>query len=264
MNRILSEIRKVIDECMAQYLPNVKISDLEDAGAVFYMNAQNGTEFDWFVNDRLPFFMVFYNDETNLGAVKLALHNNGETQIFLYEEKGKKLAGSTIRYPDIDAKDIIKLAAILTREADDKKIWNSDIKKINTDIDITVDSLSEFTGRQKNYAVMKNRMNICNMYAVVSKRISDEGWKVGYMERGEPRSKDDSGWFFASGNEDDEYLSEPENLMLAMVGSVWQRLDKDIFKYIDMPPGTKLIRISPDEFETDKNDKEIYMVKREQ
>ena len=52
-------------------------------------------------------------------------------------------------------------------------------------------------------------------------------------------------------NEDDEYLSDPENLMLLVVGMVWQRLNRDIFKYIDMPVGTKLIRISSNEFEID-------------
>ena len=52
-------------------------------------------------------------------------------------------------------------------------------------------------------------------------------------------------------NEDDEYLSDPKNLMLLVVGMVWQRLNRDIFKYIDMPVGTKLIRISSNEFETD-------------
>ena len=109
MDRVLSEIRKIIDECMAQYLPNVKINDLEDEGAVFYMNAQNGTEFDWFVNDRLPFFMIFYNDEDNLGAAKLALNSNGEVQLFLYDEKGKKLARSITKHPDIDTKNIIKI-----------------------------------------------------------------------------------------------------------------------------------------------------------
>ena len=45
-------------------------------------------------------------------------------------------------------------------------------------------------------------------------------------------------------NEDDEYLSDPKNLMLLVVGMVWQRLNRDIFKYIDMPVGTKFIRIS--------------------
>ena len=52
-------------------------------------------------------------------------------------------------------------------------------------------------------------------------------------------------------NEDDEYLSDPRNLMLLVVGMVWQRLNRDIFKYIDMPVGTKLIRISSNEFEID-------------
>ena len=52
-------------------------------------------------------------------------------------------------------------------------------------------------------------------------------------------------------NEDDEYLSDPKNLMLLVVGLVWQRLNRDIFKYIDMPVGTKLIRISSNEFEID-------------
>ncbi len=51
--------------------------------------------------------------------------------------------------------------------------------------------------------------------------------------------------------EDDEYLSDPKNLMLLVVGMVWQRLNRDIFKYIDMPVGTKLIRISSNEFEID-------------
>ena len=31
-------------------------------------------------------------------------------------------------------------------------------------------------------------------------------------------------------NEDDEYLSDPKNLMLLVVGMVWQRLNRDIFK----------------------------------
>ncbi len=59
-------------------------------------------------------------------------------------------------------------------------------------------------------------------------------------------------------NEDDEYLSDPKNLMLLVVGMVWQRLNRDIFKYIDMPVGTKLIRISSNEFEIDTLDWASY------
>ncbi len=263
MNEILNEIRKIMDENMALYLPYVKESDLEDDGAIFYMNAQNGTEFDWFVNDRFPFFMMFYNDSDNLGAVKLTLYNTGEVQVYLYGEKGKELVKTAEKHLDIDKTDMLKLAAVLTRQADDKAIWDGNIDNIQTDMEITEMELQEFCGREKYHTVMKNRMNICRLYAIVSRRITEEGWKVGYMERNEPHDKDDSGWFFVSGDEEDEYLSDPKNFSLLAVGTVWQQLDGDIFKYIDMPVGTKLIRISSNEFEIDKNDKEIYMAKRE-
>lgn len=82
------------------------------------------------------------------------------------------------------------------------------------------------------------------------------------MERNEPMNERDSGWSFLAGNEDDEYTSDAKNIAVMDVGAVWQQFDPDIFKYIDMPVGTKLIRISSDAFEIDKNDKEIYMVKR--
>lgn len=263
MNRILDEIRKIINENIALYLPHVKSDDLEDNGAIFYMNAQNGTEFDWFVNDRFPYFMVFYGDEDNLGAVKLGLYHTGDIQLYIYGENGKKLVKTINEHLDLDKREILKLAALLTKEADNKKIWDKNIDNIFVDTEITADELLEFSSREKNHAVMKNRFNICRLYAVVSKKITEEGWKVGYMERSEPRNKDDSGWFLMAGDEDDAYLSDPKNLMLLMVGVVWQQFDHDILEYIDLPAGTKLIRISPNKFEIDKNDKEIYMAKRE-
>ena len=82
------------------------------------------------------------------------------------------------------------------------------------------------------------------------------------MERQVPCDEKDSGWVFTAGNEDDEYCSDYQNISLLSVGAVWQQLDSDIFKYIDMPVGTRLIRISPESFEIDKNDKEIYTMKR--
>ena len=51
MNKIVKEIQKIMAQNMAFYLPHVKKSDLEKNGAVFYMNGNNGTEFDWYVND---------------------------------------------------------------------------------------------------------------------------------------------------------------------------------------------------------------------
>lgn len=109
MHHILIAIKEIIDSNLKLYLPHVASDHLENNGAVYYMNGKDGTEFDWYINEKFPPFIVFYNDKENLGAV-------------------------------------------------------------------------------------------C------------------------------------------------------------QQLDSDIFKYIDMPAGTRLIRISPDAFEADKNDKEIYMM----
>jgi len=64
------------------------------------------------------------------------------------------------------------------------------------------------------------------------------------------------------GNEDDEYVEDGKNIALLSIYEVYE-LDSDIWNYIDSPIGTKLIRISSNEFEIDNNDKEIYTEKRQ-
>lgn len=206
--------------------------------------------------------MVFYNDKDNLGAIKLLLHNDGKIEVYIYGEKGKKLIKKVDTHLDINETDIFELAVILKNEADDKRIWDGDIERIYTDIKVGDEKINKFKENKKMYNSIRNKKTILNLKSYVSKKIIEEGWKVGYMERNNPYNEEDSGWSFFAGNEDDKYTSDYRNIQLASVGSVWQQLDSDIFKYIDMPIGTRLIRISQDAFEIDKNDKEIYMVKR--
>ena len=87
MNRILNEIKEIIKQNINEYLPDVKPCDLEESGTVYYMNGKNGTEFDWYVNEHLPSFMVFYNDEQNLGAVSLSIYTDGGILLYIYGEK---------------------------------------------------------------------------------------------------------------------------------------------------------------------------------
>lgn len=262
MNGILIKIKEIIDSNMQLYLPHVKISDLENNGEIYYMNAKDGTEFDWYVNDKLPPFMVFYNDKANLGAVKLLLFNDGRIELYIYDENGRKLIKAVNTYLDVNVTEIFKLAVILRNEADDNNVWGAGIESINTDIEVDDEKINEFKENQKNYNVIRNRRIILNLKSYVSKKITEEGWKVGYMERNKPFNDEDSGWSFFAGDEDNEYVSDYRNIELISVGNVWQQLDSDILKYIDMPIGTKLIRISPEAFEIDKRDKRIYMVKR--
>ena len=51
-----------------------------------------------------------------------------------------------------------------------------------------------------------------NLSAFVSKRVFEDGWKVGYMYRAEAIDERDSGWSFMAGDEDDEYANDYKNL----------------------------------------------------
>lgn len=262
MNKILNEIKKIINENINKYLPDVKQDDLEENGTIYYMNGRNGTEFDWFVNEKISNFMVFYNDEKNLGAIKLTICNNGGVLLYIYGDKGNKIVKEIKTFIQASENEILQLAVILKNEADDNKIWDASIEKINTDIEINEDKIIEFQNAKKYYEPTINRMNLLNSMAYVSKKILEEGWKVGYMCRDEGVNENDSGWQFMAGNETDEYVADYKNIELLRIHEICQ-LDPDIFNYIDNPIGTKFIRISSSEFELDNNEKEIYTEKRE-
>lgn len=262
MNRIINEVKKIIEKNMKSYLPQVKAEDLEEQGTVYYMNGKNGTEFDWYINDKLSDFMVFYNDKENLGAVKATLYTDGALILYLYDENGKHLAQKVDTRIDAAEADLLQLAVLFRTEADDKKIWDAALERISTDMEIDAEKVKEFQENERYYSAMKNRMNILRLEACVSKKITQEGWKVGYMERNEPHDEQDSGWSFFAGDEDDAYTSDYHNIELVRVGYVWQQFDADIFRYIDQPIGARLIRISSHDFEIDQNTKEIYMEKR--
>ena len=89
MHRIINDIQIIIENVIKEKLPEVSSDSLEENGKVYYMNGKNGTEFDWFVNNHLPTFMVFYNDEKNLGAVKATVYTDGWIDLYLYDENGE-------------------------------------------------------------------------------------------------------------------------------------------------------------------------------
>ena len=88
MNKILVQISKHMHEALENRLPDVRLTDLEDNGAVFYMNGKNGTAFDWYVNEHFPCFFIYYADKENLGAVKAILYTDGSLSVYVYGDKG--------------------------------------------------------------------------------------------------------------------------------------------------------------------------------
>ena len=87
MHRVITDIQIRIRNAMKENMPEVSSDTLEEDGKVYYMNGKDGTEYDWFVNDHLPTFMVFYNDENNLGAAKATVYTDSGMVIYLYDEK---------------------------------------------------------------------------------------------------------------------------------------------------------------------------------
>lgn len=252
MHRIINDIQIIIENAMKENLPEVSSDALEENGKVYYMNGKNGTEFDWFVNNHLPTFMVFYNDEKNLGAVKATVYTDGWIDLYLYDENGEHLAKEVQTQLDIDESDLLKLAVCLRCNADDKRIWDAAIDRIESDVLTDDDALAEFLNNRQYYEPSIRRKELMGKLCVVSKKITRDGWKVGFMLREELHDDEDSGWQFFAGDEDDEYINNVENVELCKVYSI-AGIDPVVINYIDSPVGTRLIRKSSEEFEDDKN-----------
>ncbi len=258
MNKVILKIKEIINNGINQYLPNVKNKDLEDNGAIYYMNGNNGTEFDWYVNQKLSNFMVFYNDKDNLGAVKLIIHSNCSIYLYIYDERGKHLFKEIKDTIDVNSDELFKLAIALKNEADDKRIFDGDISKIDTDIEITNEMISEFKSHESYYDNIKKRKELLNKMAYVSKRIIDDNYKIGYMHREEPLNNEDSGWSFVAGDESDDYINNSDNIALIRLYDVIL-LEPSIEEYLEYDIGTTIIRTSSNVFEIDNKDKEIFV-----
>lgn len=79
-------VEKFINEAKA-VLP--KSNDLLcGEGKIYYQNGNDGTRFDWNVNDMLCEFMLFYK-KSEMGYVKLVCSKNGTFTTYTYDEDGK-------------------------------------------------------------------------------------------------------------------------------------------------------------------------------
>jgi len=75
-----------------------------------------------------------------------------------------------------------------------------------------------------------------------SDKITCGGYLIGIMYREEPEFDHDSGWRFFSGLEDQDYVDNPDNLMIYDVNTI-ANYDKAIIDYLQFPIGSDLVRI---------------------
>ena len=102
----------------------------------------------------------------------------------------------------------------------------------------------------KRYASMKNfRLKPEQIKPLVqglgsclaTDRILVDGLKVGYCYREAPDNKNDSGWRFFSGDEEQEYIENPDNIGLYSVNTV-ANYDPQIVPLLSYPEGSAFER----------------------
>ena len=94
-------------------------------------------------------------------------------------------------------------------------------------------------------------------YCAVSRKIIDEGERVGYMKRhlnfnGNMIADNDSGWVFMAGTESREFLANPYNIKRCRINTVCN-IDSDILPFLNKPYDTTVFR-KPDGILTVVND----------
>ena len=98
---------------------------------------------------------------------------------------------------------------------------------------------------------------------MASDKITKEGFKVGYMYREQPsEGKPDSGWRFMAGNEDEEYMENPDNFHIFASNTICN-YDSDIIPYLQSEIGSSYIRVDDKKFEKDDKTNTIFVDKQD-
>lgn len=77
---MLNQIVNIIDEVREEY----PIIGNELDGKIYYMNGNDGTDFDWDMNNRTCEFMVF--NEKEMGYICITVNRNNTMTIYVYPD----------------------------------------------------------------------------------------------------------------------------------------------------------------------------------
>ena len=123
---IIEKIKGVFADIRKKY-PLITDEDLHSNGAIFYMNGNDGTDFDWDANEHTSEFYMFHENE--IGFIKLYV-NKGDTYTAYVYPNGEMSAVETVK-GDLDEGDSLYLAALLYRKADREYIYDGNIDEID-------------------------------------------------------------------------------------------------------------------------------------
>lgn len=124
--QIVEKIKSIFSEIREKY-PLITDEDLHSNGAIFYMNGNDGTDFDWNANEHTSEFYMYHENE--IGFIKLYV-NKGDTYTAYVYPNGEMSATETVK-GDLNDGDSLYLAALLYRKADREYIYDAIIDEID-------------------------------------------------------------------------------------------------------------------------------------
>ena len=138
---IIEKIKGVFADIRKKY-PLITDEDLHSNCAIFYMNGNDGTDFDWDANEHTSEFYMFHENE--IGFIKLYV-NKGDTYTAYVYPNGEMSAVETVK-GDLDEGDSLYLAALLYRKADREYIYDGNIDEIDFTYEPSEFELIEMNG----------------------------------------------------------------------------------------------------------------------
>ena len=118
----INEIKNVFEEIQKE----TPCSSLLD-GKIYYMNANDGTDFDWEMNDRLCEFMMFH--ESEMGYIKMGLHSDDEAIFYVYPNGEFQPVRKVVR--DFPKGSAYELANAMYGLCDCENLWDVDIETLD-------------------------------------------------------------------------------------------------------------------------------------
>ena len=111
--------------------PNITNDMLDSNGAIYYMNGNDSTSFDWNCNNRLCEFYVYHKNE--IGFIKAFVNSDNTIDMYIYED-----AGMSPTYKFTEEMENLKassFANLMNYIADDNNLWDKPIDELDWDVD---------------------------------------------------------------------------------------------------------------------------------
>ncbi len=111
--------------------PSITDDMLCNNGAIYYMNGNDSTEFDWNMNDRLCEFFVFHKN--GYGFIKACVNKDNSIDMYIFEDGGMK---PTYKFTEeMEGLKSSSFANLMNYIADDEDLWDRPIDELDWDID---------------------------------------------------------------------------------------------------------------------------------